>query len=568
MSGGAHPQRGTDAGDASAWYARRPWLAHYPPGIPADVRIEPDGTIRGLLLAACAAYPARIAFELDEGRSEDAQLTFGEWRRQADALARFLVHECAIETGDRILLLMPNLPAYPLALLAAWLAGAVAIPVYTAATPHELEGLLRTLEPRAAIAFAPLAHALRSVPGAERTRIIEARMPGAEAAPARPAMDGITLDEAVARGLQLPAVERAARPGDAAVLLHTGGTTSAPKAVVLTQGSLRVGIDMVRAATGDDPDGGRVVGIHPFAHATGLSVNLLHQASKGMTQVLFPDYLATGRVVASWRARPFHFLQGGPMFYVALMSTPGFAELDFSALRIAVTGGMALREDIRERWEGATGKPLRLGYGLTETSVPIAAELLDANGDGERFPGSAGFPLPSVEVTLRDPDAADFPAVAPGAIGEVWLRGAFLMDGYFRRPEATADTVTPDGWLRTGDLGRMNDAGALYLLGRIKDVIVVGGLKAYPASIEDVVGACPDVADVCAVPMPDPECGERVRLFVVRRDPALDAATIAAWCEQRLSAFKRPARIDFIDALPRSSVDKMLRRELSLRPLD
>lgn len=547
--------------DPSAWYAARPWLAHYPQGTPTAIHVDAGDTMRGLLERACDVHADRIAFELDG--DDDARLTFREWHRQADALARFLVHETGLAAGDRVLFLMPNLPAFPVALFATWLAGAAAIPVYPVVTPYELEGQLRALQPRIAIVSGSLLAAFTAVAGAEDLATIVVGDADDAATPT-----AIAFADALARGTALAPVAHASAPGDAAVLIHTGGTTSAPKAVVLTQGSLRVGVEMLRAGTaGDDADGGRVVAIHPYSHASGLSVNLLQQASKGMTQVLFPEPFATERVVAQWRERPFRFLLAGPALYARLIATAGFDALDFSTLRIAVTGGMALREDIRGRWERVTGKALRQGYGLTETSVPIAAELLDADGCGARYPGSVGFPLPAVDVILRDPDTPGFPAVPPGAIGEVWLRGPFMMGGYFRREQDTASAFGAGGWLRTGDLGRMNDAGALYLLGRIKDVIIVDGVNAYPASIEDVVGACPGVADVCAVGMPDAECGERVRLFVVRRDAMLDATTVAAWCAERLSAFKQPRRIEFIDALPRSAVDKVLRRELAQRPL-
>ncbi|MEP7098082.1 MAG: AMP-binding protein, partial [Dokdonella sp.] len=201
-------------------------------------------------------------------------------------------------------------------------------------------------------------------------------------------------------------------------------------------------------------------------------------------------------------------------------------------------------------------------YGLTETSAPITAELGE-----ERYIGSVGYPFPSVELTIRDPDAADLRSVPPGEIGEVWLRGPFMMSGYDRRPDETARAMTADGWFRTGDLGRMNQSGALYLLGRIKDMILVDGANVYPAAIEDVVGAHPGIADVCAVAMPDEEDGERVRLFVVRHNTNLDEKAIVEWCTERMSHYKIPKRVDFVDTIPRSAVDKVLRRELSDRPL-
>lgn len=245
------------------------------------------------------------------------------------------------------------------------------------------------------------------------------------------------------------------------------------------------------------------------------------------------------------------------------MATPGFADIDFSGLHAAITGGMALRPDIRERWETLTGKPLMQGYGLTETSAPITGEQ-----EHPRLPGSVGFPFPGVEVSVRDPDSPTLDAVPPGVMGEIWLRGPMLMAGYHKRPDEDARVLTQEGWFRTGDLGRVDPNGALYVLGRIKDMILVDGANVYPASVEDAVGAHPGIADVCAVGMVDEEDGECVRLFVVRRDPALTEADVRDWCLERLAHFKQPKRVEFLDALPRSAVDKLLRRELAERPLD
>jgi long-chain acyl-CoA synthetase len=221
---------------------------------------------------------------------------------------------------------------------------------------------------------------------------------------------------------------------------------------------------------------------------------------------------------------------------------------------------MPLRPDIRERWQEITGAPMVEGYGLTELAGPITAQM----GDEHRA-GSVGFPLPSIELTIVD---ADERAVAPGEHGEIWLRGPCLMPGYYKHPVESARAMTADGWFRTGDIGCMDADGHLYLISRIKDIVIVGSVNVYPSEIEATVGAHPGVADVCAVGMPDRASGERVRLFVVRSDRNLDAATIAAWCAQHLSDYKCPKRIDFIDTLPRSAVGKVVRRELSYRPLD
>jgi len=547
--------------DYAAWYARRPWTALYPPSIPRDVTVEPDSTMRSLLLDACERHAQRVAFEFD-----GEALSFAEWHRRADALARVLVHEWRLEPGDRVLVMLPNLPAFPIALLAAWIAGLVVMPVYIAAAAPELEGPIAAIAPKAIVGLDVLMPTVRAARGAEALRHLVVDAPAGYFGEAPPPGPGaIAFEAAIRRGATLPPVQREVRPDDLALMAYTGGTTGVSKAVRITHANMRFGIEVLRHVITDlsCEAGGIVASVHPFSHSAGMSVNLLQFASRGVTQLLFPMMFDAARVVAAWRGRPISTILAGPAFHNRLVDTPGFADLDFSALRSGLVGGMALRADIRDRWEAVTGVPLVQGYGLTETSVPVTAEI-----GTQRHVGSVGLPFPSVELTVRDPDDPALRAVPPGTIGEVWLRGPFVMSGYHQRADETARAMTADGWFRTGDLGRMNESGALFLLGRIKEMILVDGANVYPAQIEDVVGAHPGVADVCAVGMSDEEDGERVRLFVVRRDPRLDEAAIAQWCAERLSHFKQPKRIEFLDALPRSAVDKLLRRELAARPLD
>ena len=565
-------KRDTEAADHAAWYDARPWTRFYPPGMPSALDARTERTALDLLLSACARYPERIAFEL-EGQDGES-LTFGEWHRRSDALARFFVHEWGLRKGDRILFMMPNVPAYPVAFLAAWMAGLVVTAVYAAATAHELEGVLRGIVPRAVVGLDALMPTLRQARGSADVReLVATASPGANAAARDAGHSGgsVLLDDAVAAGALMPPIACAPSPGDPALLIYTGGTTGVPKAVRTPHAALRFGVDVLAtaidghigySADSDDVVRPPVISIHPFAHTAGLSLNLLHYASRGFTQVLFPQVYDTARVVESWKRRPYLSLLAGPAFFGRLLATPGFGDVDFSALRMGATGGMAPPVDVLRRWQEATGRPLIQGYGLTEVSAPVIVET----GSPRRL-GSAGRPLPSVECSVRDADSADARAVAPGELGELWLRGRFLMHGYDQRPDETARVLTPDGWLRTGDLARIDETGAVHIAGRLKDVIIVDGANVHPGSIEQTVVACPGVADACVVGMPDETDGERVRLFVVRRDPALDEATVAAWCRERLSHFKQPKRIEFVDALPYSPAGKLLRRELALRPL-
>lgn len=492
-----------------------------------------------------------IPFTAYRARTYTARETYDAVSRIAGGLIGL-----GVRKDDRVGLLSLNTDRFCQAALATAWADAAIVPLNTRWSVAEHAYALDDADVSVLFlddAFLPMASALR-----ERTPGLRTIVHCGD----QPTPEGLVP---LAELLAAEPVEDVHRQGDAmAGVFYTGGTTGVSKAVRTTHANMRAGIEILRITMAEHTcgAGGLVVSVHPFSHAAGMSVNLLQYSSRGVTQLLFPKMIDAERVVAGWRGRPINSILAGPAFHNRLMATPGFAELDFSALRSGLVGGMPLRPDIRDRFEQITGKPLLQGYGLTETSVPIAGEL-----GFERHVGSVGFPFPSVDLTMRDPDQDDLRAVPPGAIGEVWLRGPFMMSGYYQRPDETARAITADGWFRTGDLGRMESSGALYLLGRIKDMILVDGANVYPAAIEDVVGAHPGVADVCAVGMADEEDGERVRLFVVRRDPGLDEATVAQWCAERLSHFKLPKRIEFVDALPRSAVDKLLRRELSERPL-
>ncbi len=539
------------------WYARRPWTARYPASMPVDIDLAAGTTALSMLLTACARHADRVAFDFNGER-----MTYREWLQQADALARFFVHEWKLAAGDRIVFLLPNLPAFPVALLAAWMSGLVIVPMHTASTAHEFDDPIADATPTAIVGIDVVMKHFRAARGAGAVRELVVKAPPALYGDADPApANAVGFDAALALGQTLAPVQRVIDPDDLALLQYTGGTTGVSKAVMTTHRNMASEVEMLRLAVAEyaRPGEDLVISVHPFFHSAGLAVHLLQYSVNGATQLLFPKSKSADLVVAGWRGQPVNAMLAGPAFFHALLATPGFDELDFSALRAGFVGGMPLRPDIRARWEQITGAPMIEGYGLTELAGPLTVQM------GKEYrTGSVGFPFPSIEVSIRD---AEGRAVAPDESGEVWLRGPCLMTGYYRHPDETARAMTSEGWFRTGDIGSMDNDGFLYLLGRSKEIIIVASVNVYPSEVEAVVGAHPGVSDVCAVGMPDPEYGERVRLFVVRRDPQLDAAAVASWCAERLSDFKCPKRIEFIDALPRSAVDKVLKRELSNRPL-
>ncbi|MBW2452193.1 MAG: AMP-binding protein, partial [Deltaproteobacteria bacterium] len=259
--------------------------------------------------------------------------------------------------------------------------------------------------------------------------------------------------------------------------------------------------------------------------------------------------------VAEMKKYPFTFITGVNTLYNALLNTPGFSELDFSQLKGSFAGGMAAQEAVARQWKQVTGNVLTQGYGLTETS-PVATSCLLGAGE---YDGSIGVPMPSTDLCIRDDDGNDLPT---GEIGEICIKGPQVMEGYWNRPEETAKVITEDGWLRTGDMGRMDQNGLTYIEDRKKDMILVSGFNVYPNEIEEVAVEHEGVLEAAAVGVPDEKSGEIVKLFIVRKDPTLDAAAVKAFCKERLTGYKVPKIIEFRDELPKTNVGKILRRAL------
>jgi long-chain acyl-CoA synthetase len=293
----------------------------------------------------------------------------------------------------------------------------------------------------------------------------------------------------------------------------------------------------------------------PLYHIFALTVNLFTFIELGARNLLItnPRDMA-GFIRELDRYRP-AFITGVNTLFNGLLNTPGFEMLNFGTLKIAMAGGMAVQEDVASNWEGVTGITIAQGYGLTEASPVVTANRLDIR----KFNGSVGLPFPSTDVTILD-DAEQ--PVAAGEVGELCVKGPQVMQGYWQRPEDTAATFTADGWLKTGDIARIDEAGRVYIEDRKKDLIIVSGFNVYPSVVENVVTSHPGVLEAAAIGVPSEKSGEAVKVFVVRKDPALDVKTLKAFCRERMTGYKLPHIVEFVDELPKSNVGKVLRREL------
>jgi long-chain acyl-CoA synthetase len=549
----------------------RIWLASYPPGVPAEIRLDDPGTLRGLIEGSCERFAPLPAFTC-MGRT----LSYARIDTLSRDFASWLQNGAGLRKGTRVALMMPNLLQYPVALFGALRAGLVVVNCNPLYKPRELEHQLVDSGAEAIVILENFARTLQEVLARTSVRHVVTTQVGdllglpksllvnavvkrvKRLVPAWSLPGSVTFGAALAQGARRPLSEPALASGDLAFLQYTGGTTGVSKGAMLTHGNIVANLEQVRAWTGAGLEDGKEVVItalplyHIFALTGGCFLNL----KIGAHNVLITNPRDMPGFVKELARHPFSTLSGVNTLFNGLLNTPGFAELDFSHLKLALGGGMAVQRAVAERWKAVTGKPLLEAYGLTETSPGACINPLV---EGAEYNGTAGLPLPSTVVTIRD-DAGRI--LAPGEIGEICIAGPQVMKGYWNRPEETARAMTQDGAFRTGDIGLLTPEGYVKIVDRKKDMILVSGFNVYPNEVEDVVAMLPGVREVCAVPAPDEHSGETVRVVIVRKDPSLTREQVIAHCRAQLTGYKVPHIVEFWDELPKSNVGKVLRREV------
>ena len=377
------------------------------------------------------------------------------------------------------------------------------------------------------------------------------------AAPAWSLPQAVRFKRALALGRSRTLKSAPVEPNDIAFLQYTGGTTGVPKGAMLTHRNMIANLRQVHAwlAPSIGSEGEVFVTALPLYHVFALLVNCFVPVMIGASNLLIPNPRDLKAFVKAMRGTPFTAITGVNTLFNALTLDPAFLRLDFSSLRLAVAGGMAVQRAVAERWKEATGMPLIEAYGLTETSPAAVANPLTITN----FTGAIGLPLPSTEIAIRDAEGRDLPI---GEAGELCIKGPQVMAGYWNRPDETAKVMMQDGFLRTGDIARVDERGYVFIVDRQKDMIIVSGFNVYPNEIEDVVMSHPGVREVGAIGVPDVKSGEAVKIVVVRKDAALTEAELIAHCRQYLTGYKIPRRVEFRDTLPRTPIGKILRREL------
>ncbi len=519
---------------------------------------------------ACVAHADRIAFTC-----LGANLKYRDLDALSSAFAVWL-QQHGLRPGDRVALLLPNLLQYPVAALGVLKAGGVIVnmnPLYTAL---ELEQQLNDSEATMLVVLANTAHVVARIIAATQVAQVVVtelgdlhpwyrRIPlnlwfrhGKHAVPfAFPRLAGFR--DALKQGRASSAVLQAppADPDTLAVLQYTGGTTGTAKGAMLTHRNLGSNALQVSAAlAGLLPSPGAVmVAPLPLYHIYAFTMNFMTSVIHGHRTLLIPNPRDIPALVNALRPHRIDGFAGINTLYKALCNSADFRKLDFSALKISSSGGMALEPSVARRWVEITGNTILEGYGLTE-----CAPLASCNVPGAFRPGTVGRPAPGTEMIVKDTKGRVLPAGEPG---EVCIRGPQVMQGYWRQPEETARVFDPDGWVHSGDFGVFDAEGYLRIVDRIKDLIIVSGFNVYPNEIEDHVRTHPEIVDAAAIGAGD-EYSARVVLFVVRRTEALTEAHVIAWCREGLASYKVPRRVEFRDHLPKSTVGKVLRRELRM----
>jgi long-chain acyl-CoA synthetase len=547
------------------------WLSQYPPSVPADIDPFQIDSLKALIDDACSRYAKRIAYH-----SMGTAMSYRELDRRSRAFGAWLQQRAGLKSGDRIAIMLPNLLQYPIAMFGALRAGLVVVntnPLYTATElTHQLkdsgavavvvlENFAATLQqalpatqvrqvivtgvgdmlhwPKGTIVNLVLRHVHKKVP---RWEIPEAH----------------SFRKVIAEGRTLKLLPVTLDHSDLAYLQYTGGTTGVAKGAMLTHGNMVANILQSRAWFQQVAlDQLTFVCALPLYHIFSLTGNCWLFASLGGTGLLVANPRDFAGFIKDLRRHPPMFFMGVNTLFNALMNTPGFEQLDFSRLVVTLAGGMALQSSVAARWKQITGCNLSQGWGLTEAS-PVGCVTPLIGPDAE-FNGSIGLPVPSTDLTIRDDDGR---ALAIGAVGEICLRGPQVMRGYWKRQEETDKVMLPEGWLRTGDIGRFDKRGFVFIEDRKKDMIIVSGFKVYPNEIEDQIAQCPGVLEVAAVAQADEHSGEVVALFIVRKDPSLTEQNVKDYAHQYLTAYKRPAAIYFREQLPKTNVGKILRRDL------
>ncbi|MBX9876213.1 MAG: AMP-binding protein [Bosea sp. (in: a-proteobacteria)] len=548
----------------------RPWLAHYPAAVPPE--IGDPGTLADLIGRACETYATRPAFE-----SFGKSISFAETGRAARAFAAWLQAK-GYRKGDRIALMMPNILAYPAAIFGALIGGYTVVNVNPLYTARELAHQLNDSGARVLVVIENFAHVVEEAKPQLKIETVVVATAGDLMGFKGHIVNFVARRiKKVVKPFNLPGFVPLATvfagsdamapvtvtPDDVAFLQYTGGTTGVAKGATLTHRNVASNVEQCGLWLGWalEPPLGRsdyqhvMVTALPLYHIFALTCCCMFMLRIGAKGLLIANPRDIAGFIKTLKASRFTLMSGVNTLYNALANHPEFAQVNFDELRFAVSGGMATQAAVAKHWKSVTGRPIIEGYGLSETSPVASINRTDI----AEFTGTVGFPLPSTEIAIRDAEGHDLPI---GESGEICIRGPQVMVGYWNRPDETAKVMSEDGYFRSGDVGVMLPDGQVRIVDRMKDMVLVSGFNVYPNEVEDVIAMHPGVLESAVIGLPDEHSGEAVTAFVVRKNDALTADELRAFCKESLTGYKVPKQIFFRESLPKTNVGKVLRRAL------
>ena len=551
----------------------RIWLKHYPQGVPAEIKPEAYTSLVGLMEESFQKYAKRVAYSF-----MGKEITYA----QTDSLSRAMgvyLQSLGLAKGDRVAIMLPNVPQYPVAVAAILRAGYVVVNVNPLYTPRELEHQLKDSGSKAIIIIENFAHTLEQVLANTPVKHVVLCAMGDQLGllkgalvnhvvrnvkkmvPAYRLPEAVKFNDAIARGTKGSLKPVTLTLDDIAVLQYTGGTTGVSKGAVLLHRNLVANVIQSEAwyqpALKKVPAGEQIVTICalPLYHIFGFNSNMMLGMRMGGCNILIANPRDMPAVLKELSKHKFHSFPAVNTLFNGQANHPDFNTVNWKSLIISVGGGMAVQSAVAKLWLEKTGCPIVEGYGLSETSPSATCNPVDSTA----YSGNIGMPLPSTDIRLLDDDGADVPAGQPG---EIAIKGPQVMAGYWQRPDETAKVMTADGFFRTGDIGTVDERGYFKIVDRKKDMVLVSGFNVYPNEVEDVVSQLEGVLECAVVGVPDDKTGEAVKLVIVKKDPDLTEARVREYCKTNLTGYKQPRVIEFRAEMPKTPVGKILRREL------
>ncbi|MCU0753957.1 MAG: long-chain-fatty-acid--CoA ligase [Xanthomonadales bacterium] len=549
------------------------WLQHYPPGVPADIDINAYQSLIQLFEDSFAKFADRTAFVC-----MDRKLSYRELDQLSQQFAGFLQAQ-GLKKGDRVAIMLPNILNYPVVLAGILRAGGVVVNVNPLYTPRELEHQLKDSGAQTIVVLENVANTLSEVIAKTPVKTVVLASVGdllgfpkgfitnfvirkiKKLVPKFSLPGAIPFNTALERGRAAGFKRAEAGHEDIAFLQYTGGTTGVSKGAVLLHktiiGALLASHEWMKPALNVEPkiESPIIITALPLYHVFALVTCCLLGMRSGGMNLLIPNPRDMPKFIAEMKKYRFNMLPAVNTLFNGLLNQPEFATVDFSGLRVSNGGGMAVQAAVAEKWMKLTGCPIVEGFGMTETSSGFTCN----SAISREYNGTVGIPMPGGEVSIRDDNGKEVPI---GERGEICMRGPMVMKEYWQRPEETANVFWPDGFLKSGDIGVMDERGYTKIVDRKKDMILVSGFNVYPNEIEDVVAMHPGVLECAAVGVPDKSSGEAVKLFVVKKDPNLTEEQVMDYCKEQLTGYKKPKFIVFRADLPKTNVGKILRREL------